>query len=267
MYDEDGGQIYRGDGPILVAAPHVGTAIPDELLALRAWHAVRQVRVDPGGTRLQEAAVARGMSCIAARMHPCLIDVNMAADHQSLASELGRSALCRPHSPAGESLYGGVAQPSEVEVARRVRRYWTPYHETLAAELKRLRDLHGDVLLVVPHASSRLSPFQYLSGASDCNVGTNRGASCDKLLVNTLTKSVQRGGRSWVVNGKLADSFAAQHYGRPAAGIHVVELEVAGKWRDACETAPAVASIASEFDALLGRLLDALSTLAHADGA
>ncbi|MBN3785819.1 N-formylglutamate amidohydrolase [Burkholderia sp. Ac-20353] len=267
MHDEAGGQIYRGDGPILVAAPHVGTAIPEELTALRAWQAVRKTRVDPGGTRLQEAAVARGISCIAARMHPCVIDVNMVADRPSAASELGRSALCRPHSPLGESLYSGVAEPSEGEVMRRVRKYWTPYHETLATELKRLRDIHDDVLLVVSHASSRLSPYQRQSGAADCNVGTNRGRSCDKLLVSTLTKSVRSGGRSWVVNGKLADSFAAQHYGMPAAGIHVVELEVAGKWREDCEAIRVGESTASEFGVLLGNLLDALSTLTNADGA
>ncbi|RQR35497.1 N-formylglutamate amidohydrolase [Burkholderia sp. Bp9143] len=267
MYDEAGGQIYRGDAPILVAAPHVGTAIPEAWQALPAWHAVQKMRVDPGGARLREAAAARGMSCIAARMHPCVIDVNMAADHQSLSSELGRSALCRPHAPSGERLYGGMAELTEPEVRRRVRQYWQPYHDALATELKRLREIHGDVLLVVPHASSRLSPYRYLSGASDCNVGTNRGTSCDKLLVNTLTKSVQRGGRSWVVNGKLADAFAAQHYGMPAAGIHVVELEIAGKWREACEAAPVAESTADEFDRLLGQLLDALSTLANADGA
>ncbi|RQR50002.1 N-formylglutamate amidohydrolase [Burkholderia sp. Bp9140] len=267
MYDEAGGQIHRGDGPILVAAPHVGTAIPEALQALRAWRAVQETPVDPGGARLQEAAAARGISCVAARMHPCVIDVNMAADRQSLASELGRSALCRPHSPSGERLYGGMAELSEVEVMRRVRQYWQPYHDALASELKRLREIHDDVLLVVPHASSRLSPFQHPSGASDCNVGTNRGASCDRLLVSTLTKSVKRGGRSWVVNGKLADAFAAQHYGMPAAGMHVVELEIAGKWRAACEAAPVAESTADEFDRLLGHLLDALSTLANADGA
>ncbi|EEE05560.1 N-formylglutamate amidohydrolase [Burkholderia multivorans] len=258
MHDEAYDRIQRGDRPVLVAAPHVGTAVPDELMRLPAWQSVRGSVADPAGERFLEAAARLRISSIAAHVHPCVIDVNAAADGQAVDSELGRSVLCRAHSPSGDGLYDEPGEPSLVEVSRRIQRYWLPYHDALRTELKRLRAVHGDVLLLVPHASSRLAPYRSPYRASDCNVGTNRGASCNRRLVTALTQAVQRSGRSWVVNGQFADSFAAQHYGCPADGIHVVEIEVAGTWRDDCVAPRAGDSAADEFGAVLERLLDAV---------
>ncbi|WP_321786351.1 N-formylglutamate amidohydrolase [Burkholderia pyrrocinia] len=258
MHDEAYDRIRRGDRPVLVAAPHIGTSVPDELMALPAWRSVQAGPTDPAGERFLEAAATLGISSVAARMHPCVIDVNAAADNQTISSELGRSILCRAYSPLGEALYGEIGEPSIADVTRRVQKYWQPYHEALGAELRRLRAVHDDVLLLVSHAGSRLAPYRAQYRAPDCNVGTNRGASCNRRLVTALTQTVQRGGRSWVVNGKLADSFAAQHYGCPADGIHVVEIEVAGNWREDCAEPRAGASAADEFGTVLASLLEAL---------
>jgi N-formylglutamate amidohydrolase len=266
MHDEAYGQIYRGDKPILVATPHIGTSIPEDLMPRPMWRSVRGRLADPAGARLRAAAAAHGISCITARLHPCVIDFNVAADSGSLSSELARSSLCRTHSSCGECLYGTAAGPSEVEVMQRMRKYWRPYHEALATELLRLRSMHDDVLLLVSHASSWLSPYRHQPGASDCNVGTNRGASCDRRLVTALTGAVQQGGRSWVVNGEFADSFAAQHYGKPANGVHAMEVEFAGSWRQECEGGHADDATASEFGAIFDSLLVTLSALPKVDG-
>lgn len=258
MHDEAYDRIYRGDRPVLVAAPHVGTAVPDELMRSPAWQSVHARSADPAGERFLEAAARLRISCIAARAHPCVIDVNAAADSQAVGSELGRNLLCRTHSPSGDVLYGDAGEPSEADVRRRIRRYWVPYHDALRAELQRLRAAHDDVLLLVSHASSRLAPYRAAYRASDCNVGTNHGASSSRRLVTALTRTVQRSGRSWVVNGQLADSFAAQHYGCPADGIHVVEVEVAGNWREDCTEPPAGTLAVDEFGAVLAGLLDEL---------
>ncbi|WP_175838641.1 N-formylglutamate amidohydrolase [Burkholderia anthina] len=265
MHDEAYDRIYRGERPILVAAPHAGTAVPDELMALPGWRAVQANTADPAGQRFLDAAVQLRISSIAAHAHPCVIDVHAAADSQAVGSELARSVLCRTHSPAGDALYGDAGEPSVADVRRRIQRYWQPYHDALAAELQRLRAAHDDVLLLVPHASSRLAPYRAHDRASDCNVGTNRGASCNRRFVTALTQTVQRSGRSWVVNGKLADSFAAQYYGCPARGIHVVEIEVAGNWREDCADAPAGASAADEFGTILASLIEALPMSRAAD--
>ncbi|KWA74727.1 N-formylglutamate amidohydrolase [Burkholderia ubonensis] len=258
MHDEAYDRIYLGDQPVLVAAPHVGKVVPDELMRLPAWQSVHERSADPAGERFLEAAAGLRISCIAARAHPCVIDVNAAADSQAVGSELGRNALCRTHAPSGDMLYSDAGEPSEDDVRRRIQRFWVPYHDALRAELQRLRAAHDDVLLLVSHASSRLAPYRAAYRASDCNVGTNRGASSSRRFVTALTQTVQRSGRSWVVNSQLADSFAAQHYGCPIDGIHVVEVEVAGNWRQDCTESPAGASVVDEFAAVLAGLLDEL---------
>ncbi|HDR8925053.1 N-formylglutamate amidohydrolase [Burkholderia vietnamiensis] len=260
MHDVAYDRIFRGDRPILVAAPHVGTSVPDEFLWLPAWQSVQTSPVDLAGERFLDAAARLRISFIAPLVHPCVIDVNAAADSQAVGSELGRSMLCRAHSPSGDVLYDEMGEPTAADVNRRIQRYWLPYHEALRAELQRLRAAHGEVLLLVSHASSRLAPYRSPYRASDCNVGTNRGASCSRHFVTTLTQTVQRSGRSWVVNGQLSDSFVAQQYGCPADGIHVVDIEVAGKWRDDCVQPPAADTAEDEFGAVLASLLEALPT-------
>ncbi|HDR9161610.1 TPA: N-formylglutamate amidohydrolase [Burkholderia vietnamiensis] len=258
MHDVAYGRIYRGDQPILVAAPHVGTSVPDELMSLPAWQSVKTGPTDLAGERFLAAAAKLQISCIAARVHPCLIDVNAPADSQAVGSELGRSMLCRAHSPSGDVLYDETGEPSAADVSRRIQQHWQPYHDALRAELQRLRAAHDEVLLLVSHASSRLVPYLSPYRASDCNVGTNRGASCNRRFVTALTQTVQRNGRSWVVNGQLSNSFAAQRYGGAAGGIHVVEIEVAGKWRDDCVQPPAADTADDEFGTVLASLLEAL---------
>lgn len=56
MHDEAYDRIYRGDRPVLVAAPHVGTAVPDELMRSPAWQSVHARPADPAGERFLEAA-------------------------------------------------------------------------------------------------------------------------------------------------------------------------------------------------------------------
>jgi N-formylglutamate amidohydrolase len=141
-----------------------------------------------------------------------------------------------------------------------------PYHEMLATELQRLRSMHENVLLVVSHVGSQLSPYPRQFGVSDCNVGTSGGASCDRRLVTVLTEVVRDGGRSWVVNGRMADTFAAQRYGVPADGIHAMEVEFAGSVRRACEGGGADGAVTSDlFGAMSDGFLEALSTLPTVD--
>jgi N-formylglutamate amidohydrolase len=225
------GQVIRGDAPILVATPHTGVIVPEELKAHEAWRPIDGRLSDPAGIALLAAAQERRVTTIAAAVHPCVIDFNVALDNRPLSQRLNRTGLCRTHTSRGEALYGPGSEPGVAEVEARVERYWRPFHAALTAELLRLREMHGNVLLLMSHASSWLSPYRSHAGTTDCNAGTHQGASCDRRLVSALTEAVQSFGRSWVVNGKLADAFAAQRYGMPEYGIHVIEVEVAGRWR------------------------------------
>ena len=256
------GQISRGDSPVLVVTPHTGTSVPAELLANPAWVPIEGRLADPFGVVLQSCASNKDMTCLSALYHPCAIDLNVALDSRPLSSRLNRVGLCRTHTSRGEALYAPGQEPSEADVNERVEEYWKPFHAALTGELLRLRGMHDNVLLLVSHAGSWLSPYRDQPGAAECNIGTHRGAACDRRLVAALTESVQAFNRSWVVNGKLADAYAAQHYGLPANGVHAVEVEVAGRWRLDCELRDVGSrSGGKAHDVALDRALDALDAL------
>ena len=229
------GQIFSADSPILLITPHTGVAIPDDLLRFSAWQDVQGRVSDPAGLAFQAAAPNCGVSCVSARYHPCVIDFNVATSDRPLSRRLNRNGLCRTHTARGEPLYDPGCEPSDAEIEARVSTYWRPFHETVAQELERLRSRYDNVLLLVFHASFWLSPYRDQFNASDCNVGTARGRSCDRRLVRCLTEQATAHDRSWVVNGKIADMFAAEYYGKPEDGIHAMEIEVAGRWRTGFE--------------------------------
>lgn len=255
------GQLVRGDAPVLVVTPHTGVSVPQELLVNRAWLPVDGRQADPFGALLLSAAAGRGITRLSALYHPCVIDFNVALDSRPLSARLNRVGLCRTHTSRGEALYAEGREPSEEDVIARVEQFWKPFHAALSSEISRLRELHEHVLVLASHASSWLSPYREQPGAAECNIGTSRGASCDRRLAAAITESAQAARRSWVINGKLADAYIAQHYGTPAAGVHALEIEVAGRWRLDCEQWVLDSGGTTVDDAALTPALDALITL------
>ncbi|WP_242538964.1 N-formylglutamate amidohydrolase [Trinickia acidisoli] len=254
----DYGQIFRADSPILVVTPHTGVFVPADLLAYPAWRDVPERAADPAGMAVQTAAPSCGVSSISACYHPCVIDLNVAAVERPLPHRVDRKGLCRTHTARGQALYAPGCEPSDEEVAARVQAHWLPFHAAVSSELTRLRKLHDNVLLLVFHASFWLSPYRDQLATSDCNIGTARGRACDRRLVSALTEQVKADGHSWVVNGRVADVFAAEHYGLPEGGIHAMEVEIAGRWRADFERQVQLGPSGEEFAASVAALFAAL---------
>ncbi|WP_321867392.1 N-formylglutamate amidohydrolase [Paraburkholderia tropica] len=231
MRHENVGVLYGEERPILLVAPHIGTHIPDGLQALAAWTPIEGRLSDPAGVAWVATARQCGISIIAASIHPCVIDLNIAIDNRSLTPRLNRVGLCRTHTSRGEPLYPEGCEPGEDVVAGRIAECWQPFHDLVTAEIIRLRERHENIAVIVSHANSWLSPYREQAAGSDFNLGTCQGSACNRHLVSALTDVAEKHGRSWVVNGKLGGVFAAQRYGLPQSGVHAVEIETAGKWR------------------------------------
>lgn len=239
--------LLRGDSPVLVVTPHTGTALPDALRQHTGWLPVEGRLSDPAGLLLMEAARRCDATLIGARYHPCAIDFMVSADGPALLVSVDRGGLCRTHTSRGESLYESDKPLTAAEVDDRVEQLWRPFHRAVVSEISRLRSQHEHILMLVPHASWWLSPFREKSMGRDCSIGTDHGKSCERALVTVLTESATATGRSWVVNGNIADGFTAARYGDPGGGVHVIDLEISGKWRVDC---------ASEVDRAFGETTD-----------
>jgi N-formylglutamate amidohydrolase len=128
---------------------------------------------------------------------------------------------------AREPLYA-TAVPGAAEIAERVERYWRPYHAALQAELDALRARHGHVLLWDAHSIRSEVPRFFSGRLPDLNLGTAGGASCDRRIEQALAAiAAQAAGYTHVMNGRFKGGYITRRYGRPAAGLHAVQLELA----------------------------------------
>src|SRR3546814_3945643 len=76
----------------------------------------------------------------------------------------------------GEPLYR-VDQPDEAEITQRLSLYHRPYHDTLTAELDRLKAAHGKVVLYDAHSIRSHVPRLFDGELPQFNIGTNGGAT------------------------------------------------------------------------------------------
>jgi N-formylglutamate deformylase len=221
--------LHRGRVPLLVSLPHDGGAIPPGLVARMAECARGAPDTDWHVSRLY--AFARdelGASMLVPRFSRYVVDLNRPPDDASLYPGQNTTGLCPVQCFSGEAIYLDGQAPDAAEIAARRERYWRPYHEALAAELARLRDAHGRVVLWEAHSirGSDL-PFLFDGRLPDLNLGTAAGASCSPALQAGLEARLAAQGRyDWVVNGRFKGGYITRHYGRPAEGIDAVQLEV-----------------------------------------
>ena len=62
----------------------------------------------------------------------------------------------------------------------------------------------------------------------DLNLGTANGASCAPDLETAVTRAIGAApGFTHIVNGRFKGGYVTRHYGRPAEGVHALQLEIA----------------------------------------
>lgn len=85
--------------------------------------------------------------------------------------------LCSLATFDGEPLYEAGREPTADEVAGRRARYFDPYPEVLSAEIDRLRELCGLVVLYNAHSIRSRVPWLFTGELPHFNIGTNNGAN------------------------------------------------------------------------------------------
>jgi N-formylglutamate deformylase len=209
-----------GDAPMLLSMPHVGTDIPDEVAAHMAPCAQALADTDWHLAELYECADRLGVSTLTARWSRYVIDTN-------LYPGLDTTGLCPVDTFGRESLYQEGRVPDQLEVARRLERYWRPYHKQLRAELARLLALHGRVVLWDAHSIASRVPRFFEGRLPDLNFGTAEGKSCDPGLEEAVLKVACAQDRfSIAVNGRFKGGHITRFYGQPKEGVHAIQLEM-----------------------------------------
>jgi formiminoglutamase len=211
--------IERRDTPLILAFPHGGTEIPDDLLpAFRSrWWATRDadwhIRALYDG--LADATI------ISTDISRSVIDCNRDPSGASLYPGQATTGLCPVETFDGDPLYRDGETPNVV-----ARRAWfDPYHAAIEAETTRLRARHDRVVLYDCHSIRSRVPRLFDGELPELNVGTDNGATCGSGLSDAVMAACD--GRGHVLNGRFRGGWTTRHYGRPEQGVHAIQMEIA----------------------------------------
>ncbi len=107
------------------------------------------------------------------------------------------------------------------EARERLSQCYEPYHAALAGLIGEIRDQFGFAVVVDMHSM----PDQSARGV-DFVIGDRFGTACDPAVVDAVETDLAELGFVAVRNIPYAGGYTTEHYGRPAEGVHVVQIEI-----------------------------------------
>ncbi|WP_199554449.1 N-formylglutamate amidohydrolase [Sandaracinobacteroides hominis] len=224
----------NGQSPILLASPHSGTVLPPDFLSTVRLPipALRRMEDAHVGSLLQPAA-ALGVPLIEATVSRAVLDLNRAEDEldpQMFAGPLGIAPRHTDRVRRGHGLIPRVVaanQPIHAQripariAGDRILALHRPWHQALAQGLEAAREVHGHALLLDIHSMPSLEgnpPAQLV-------LGDLHGRSAAPPIVDWLEAQFRAAGLKVARNSPYAGGFTTERHGRPAEGLHAVQIE------------------------------------------
>ncbi len=229
--------LHRGTWPLLISMPHVGTAIPPQQRTRYTERALQVEDTDWFMDRLYAFAEPLGASLLVPQFSRYLVDLNRPSDNQPMYAGQNNTELCPTRHFTGEPIYRDGQAPDEAEIRRRVFAYWQPYHDALQGELARLKAAHGHVVLFDAHSIKSELPWLFEGTLPHMNIGTVGGSSCAATLREAVARVfAAQTDYTHVLDSRFQGGHITRAYGRPAAGVHTVQLEMC--WRAYMDETP-----------------------------
>ncbi len=226
--------------PFVFSSPHSGRYYPPDFLTAS--------RLDRNAIRSSEdflvdalfaEAVELGAPLVRATYPRAYLDVNrepFELDPKMFTGKLPTFANVRSLRVAGglgtiprivcdaQDIYHG---PLPVEAAlNRIETIYKPYHACLRRTLAQTHVAFGQAILVDCHSM----PSAMRSGNNrlrpDFVLGDRFGISCSTDLTDTAAWCLRDLGYTVCRNKPYAGGFITEHYGRPARGLHALQIEV-----------------------------------------
>ncbi len=218
--------LRSGEAPLLISIPHLGSRIPADLQPLYTDQALTVADTDWHLDRLYDFAAELGATVLGAKLSRYVIDLNRPPNDESLYPGQTTTGLCPAETFRGEPIYRAGCKPDAAEKARRVARYWQPYHDRLRAELTRLRERHAHVVLWEAHSIASVLPRLFDGKLPDLNLGTQDGRTAASALEEAAVAAAADSPLSWVANGRFKGGYITRHFGSPGNGVHAIQLEM-----------------------------------------
>ena len=264
--------------PIIFNSPHSGSAYPDAFL--------RVSRIDLPALRRSEDSFMdeligglsdRGFAVVRVHFPRSYVDVNREPyelDPRMFAGRLPSFANTRSMRVAGGlgTIPRVVGDGQEIyrerlavdDALSRIETLYKPYHRALRRLINRVHQSFGTAVLVDCHSMPSIGVSRDEPRRPDVVIGDRYGTSCAPLLPDRVEQTMGRLGYSVGRNKPYAGGFITEHYGNPASGLHVVQLELnRAVYMDERrrEKGPRFAQVVADFAALA----DALATVPLGD--
>ncbi|MDD7970880.1 N-formylglutamate deformylase [Roseinatronobacter alkalisoli] len=217
--------IHQGNSPLVLGIPHAGTCIPDDVrIALNdTGRAISDT--DWHMDRVHEGLVD-DVTIVSARFHRYVIDANRDPSGASLYPGQNTTGLIPLTDFDGNPIW--AQEPGAMDIESRRKQFHAPYHAALAAELARVKALHGFAILYDCHSIRSQIPFLFEGTLPDFNIGTNHGVTCAPALQALVMRHcADANGFTSVLNGRFVGGWTTRHYGQPDQGIHAIQMELA----------------------------------------
>lgn len=225
--------------PILFNSPHSGRVYPPEFVASSSLGKLRLRRSEDAfvDTLLGEV-IGLGMPLLKAHFPRAYIDVNREPyelDPSMFAGDLPAEANTGSLRVAGGlgTIPRIVAEAAEIydaplpvsEAHGRINALYLPYHDCLAKTLGELQAGAGFALLLDCH-SMPSGKFGSRPSRADFVLGDRFGTSCLPEIIDAVERCLVGQGFSVARNRPFAGGYITQAYGRPAEGLHALQVEI-----------------------------------------
>jgi len=215
--------VKRGSSPIVLGLPHTGTFVPNDVMVKLNENGRKLADTDWHIDRLYDGLLPE-LTTVRANFHRYVIDANRDPTGASLYPGQTTTTLVPLTDFDGVDIWN--TPPSDI--AALCAAFHAPYHAALAAELSRVRDLHGVAILYDCHSIRSNIPFLFDGTLPDFNIGTDNGKTCTpEVAAATHAICAAANGYSSVMNGRFRGGWTTRHYGRPDAGVQSIQMELA----------------------------------------
>lgn len=225
--------------PFVFNSPHSGRDYPEEFLSASRLdrHSIRRSE-DYYVDQLFDAAPQIGAPLLAAHFPRAFIDVNR--EPYELDPRMFEGRVPSFINANSMRVAGGlgtiprlVAENMEIYGQRlsmedgleRIDRFYRPYHDRLRGLLVKTHSRFGYGVLVDCHSM----PANAQTGSPerpDFVIGDRYGTSATEALSRLAVSILQDLGYTVTRNKPYAGGFITEHYGRPARGLHAIQIEI-----------------------------------------
>jgi formiminoglutamase len=219
-------ETHSGTSPVILGFPHTGTYVPPDI-----WE-----RLNEEGHRLRDtdwyihrlyAGLLLNATTVRATFHRYVIDANRDPTGASLYPGQTTTGLIPTTDFDNQPIWRAGMEPDEAETARRVAEFHAPYHAALAAEIERVKAIHGVAVLYDCHSIRPVIPYLFEGVLPDFNIGTDNGRTCAPAIESATAEICsQAAGYTSILNGRFRGGWTTRHYGRPEKGVHAIQMEL-----------------------------------------